>query len=198
MDQEREKILAMVEEGTLSAAEAQDLLQALEETGDPPQETDHRPLQAADFDWPQMPAQGEAWRRPFNTSLLAAISGAALLLATRGSGGFVRFLHRFLFWPLTIFAALSALITFFSKDSPWLHVRVQSKKDTEFAVSVPFPAGALQSALRAARQRAPNADIQEKIDAAAEILAEMDTGDLRDPLVIEISDEGDSVQIYLN
>ena len=108
------------------------------------------------------------------------------------------FIHRFIFWPLTVFAILSTIIAYLTKDSPWLHIRVQSEGNPEFKISLPFPADALNKALNVARTRAPNADVQEKIDAAAEILTEMDTRNLKDPLVINISDEGDSVQVYLN
>lgn len=189
MSGERDKILAMLEEGTISAAEANELLEALEE----PQEQ-----QTADFSWPDMPARGEAWQKPFNAALLGAITGGVLLLGTRNASGFMRFIHRFVLWPLTLFAALAAVITYFTKDSPWLHVRVQSDDNPEFKISMPFPAPALQKALDVARSRAPNADVQEKIDAAAEILAEMDAEDRKNPIVIDISDEGDNVQIWLN
>ena len=195
MSDEREKILAMVEEGTISAEEANELLEAIEDTEETPvQQSDS----LVDFSWPEMPARGESWQRPFNLALFGTISGATLLLATRKSSGILRLIHTFIFWPLTIFAAIVAVVTFFSKDSPWLHVRVQSKDNPEFTISLPFPAEALQKALSVARSRAPNVDVQEKIDTAAEILAEMDTDDLKDPLVIDISDEGDSVQVYLN
>jgi hypothetical protein len=189
MSGEREKILAMVEEGRISAEEANELLEALEEDNGG---------QSPDFTWPDLPARGEAWRQPFNASLLGAISGVVVLLSTRNARGLLRLLRTLILWPVTIFAALAAAITYFSKDSPWLHVRVQSRNNPEFKISVPFPAPALNKALQVARSRAPNAEVQEKIDAAAEILAEMDSTDLKDPLVIDISDEGDSVQIYLN
>lgn len=192
MSDEREKILAMVEEGAISAEEANELLEAIEKS---PVEQSDSPI---DFSWPEMPARGESWRRPFNLALLGSIVGSMLLLSTRKATGFWGFVHKFILWPLTLTAVLMALITFFTKDSPWLHVRVQSKDNPEFKISLPFPAEALQKALSVARSRAPNVDVQEKIDAAAEILTEMDTNDLKDPLVIDISDEGDSVQVYLN
>ena len=189
MNGEREKILAMLEEGTISAAEAQELLEAIDVTDE---------MDAKDFSWPEMPARGEAWRRPFNLALFGSIMGAVLLLATRKSGGLLRFLRLILLWPLTLFSAAAALVTYFTKDSPWIHVRVRSKDGTDFTVSLPFPASALHKAMDVIREQAPDPETQEKLDAAAEILAEMDTADLRNPLVIDISDEGDSVQVYLN
>ena len=155
-------------------------------------------MATADFSWPDMPQHGQSWRKPFNLALLGSIIGGMLLLITRKSSGFLGFLHKFILWPLTLTAVLSAVIAFFTKDSPWLHVRVQTEDSPDFSISLPFPAQALNKALNVARSRAPNADVQEKIDAAAEILAEMDTSNLKDPLVINISDEGDSVQVYLN
>jgi hypothetical protein len=189
MNGEREKILAMLEEGTITAEEADDLLGAIEETDE---------TERSDFSWPDMPARGQAWRKPFNVALLGSIAGSVLLLGTRKSGGLLRFVHNFILWPLTLFSAAAALITYFTKDSPWLHVRVNSKDGTEFTVSLPFPASTLDKALDMVREQVPDDETKEKLDAAAEMLAEMNSGDLRNPLVIDISDEGDSVQVYLN
>lgn len=192
MSDERDKILAMVEEGTISAEEANELLEALDESDGQESEA------PADFSWPDMPQRGQAYQPAFNVALLGSMIGGFLLLITRKSSGFMGFIHRFIFWPFTVFAILSTIIAYLTKDSPWLHIRVQSEGNPEFKISLPFPADALNKALNVARTRAPNADVQEKIDAAAEILAEMDTSNLKDPLVINISDEGDSVQVYLN
>ena len=189
MNGEREKILAMLEEGTISAAEAQELLEAIDVTAE---------MEAKDFSWPEMPARGEAWQRPFNLALFGSILGAVLLLATRKTGGLLRFLRLVLLWPLTLFSAAAALITYFSKDSPWVHVRVRSKDGKDFTVSLPFPASALHKAMDVIREQVPDQETQEKLDAAAEILAEMNASDLKNPLIIDISDEGDSVQVYLN
>lgn len=192
MSDERDKILAMVEEGTISAEEANELLEALDESDGQESEA------MTDFSWPDMPQRGQAYQPAFNVALLGSMIGGFLLLITRKSSGFMGFIHRFIFWPFTVFAILSTIIAYLTKDSPWLHIRVQSEGNPEFKISLPFPADALNNALNVARTRAPNADVQEKIDAAAEILAEMDTRNLKDPLVINISDEGDSVQVYLN
>jgi hypothetical protein len=189
MNGEREKILAMLEEGTISAEEADELLEAIEETDE---------IERSDFSWPDMPARGQAWRKPFNAALLGSIAGSILLLGTRKSGGLLRFVHNFILWPLTLFSAAAALITYFTRDSPWLHVRIHSKDGSEFTVSLPFPASTLDKALEAIREQVPDAETKEKLDAAAEMLADINTGDLGNPLVIDISDEGDSVQVYLN
>ncbi len=191
MDEERDKILNMVEEGTISAEEANELLEAVEETEEPD------PLESPEMTWPKMPPRGQSWRKPFSAALMGMLAGGSLLLTTRSMGGLMRFVRLFILWPLTLFAAITALITFFSKDSPWLHVRVQSEDSTDFRISLPFPAQAMNKALRVARSQAPNEDVREKIDMAAEILAQMDTSNLQDPLVIDISDEGDNVQVYL-
>ena len=192
MSSERDKILAMVEEGTISAEEANELLEALADTDDQAQ------ADGPTFSWPDMPRRGQSWQRPFNLALFGSLFGGLLLLSTRKSTGFMAVIRVLVLWPLTIFAALAAIITYFTKDSPWLHVRVISDGKEEITISVPFPAQALQKGLSLAREQATSAGVREKIDAAAEILAEMDTGDLKDPVVIDISDEGDSVQIYLN
>jgi hypothetical protein len=191
MSSERDKILAMVEEGTISAEEANALLEAAEERNDqaPP---------GPDISWPEMPQRGQSWQRPFNASLIGTIAGGILLFSTRKAEGMWGLFRLLILWPLTIAAGLVTLITYFSKDSPWIHVRVKTHNGEEFTISLPFPAQALMKALSVAREQASSEDVREKIDAAAEILTEMDTGDLKDPVVIDISDKGDSVQVYLN
>ena len=192
MSNEQRKIEAMRAEGTISDADAEELLAALGE--------ESQPLDAPspDYAWPEMPVRGKAWQRPFTISLVSATFGSTLLWRTRHATGLMRLLHIFLLWPLTLFAAVAALVTYFSKESPWLHVRVRSADGSTFAISLPFPAQALNKALELAREQAPDPDVREKIDAAAEALAELDTSELKDPVVIDISDKGDSVQIFLN
>lgn len=189
---ERDKIRAMVEEGTISEAEAEELLAALGDEEKP------QAAETRDYAWPEMPPREQAWQRPFAVSLMAALVSGSLLWRTRNSSGLLGSALRLLLWPLTIFSTIAALITFFSKESPWLHVRVRSADGSTFTISLPFPAQALNKALAVAREQAPDPEVREKIEAAAELLAEMDTSRLRDPVVIDISDAGDSVEIYLN
>ncbi|MFN2123824.1 MAG: hypothetical protein ACK2UP_10025, partial [Candidatus Promineifilaceae bacterium] len=161
-------------------------------------EGESQPAGGPDFSWPEKLQRERAWQRPFYLSLGGVVTGGVLLLGTRKASGFWGIVRLFVLWPLTLTAAIIALITYFSKESPWIHVRVKSRTGEEFSVSLPFPAEGLQKALRFARDQVEDEDVREKIDAAAEILAEMDTGDLKDPIVIDINDEGESVQVFLN
>ena len=191
MKGEREKILAMRAEGTITAEEAEELLAAL-----PPDIEE--PLPAAPGAWGELPARGEAWQRPFAVMVGLTGIGAVKLLITRRSSGVVGFMHRFLIWPFTLLAALGALLIYLSKEAPWLHVRVRRESGERFSFSVPYPGTAVRGALRVARERAESAEAQEQIAAAQEMLAGLDAATSEEPLLVDIEDDGGSIQVYLN
>jgi hypothetical protein len=129
--------------------------------------------------------------------MLALLVSGSGLLQTRRSTGLPGLLRRFLFWPVTILAALTALITYLSKDGPWLHMRIRSADGDRIAISLPFPIHLLRGALRMATTQVPNEDAQEKLDAAVTFLEAVETADISDPVTIDVRDEGDNIQIFL-
>lgn len=187
MNGEQDKILSMLEEGTISAEEAQELLAAVE---GPEDDAGPEFEVARATDAPDMSRFRDAWRVPFTISLAAlALSGAGLLRARRG--------WRLLLAPVTLLAAVATVISYLSKDAPWLHVRVRSADGDRVNVSLPLPLPLLRAGLAIARQNAVNDEARQQLDMAEEFLAAMDQGQTPDPLVIDVNDEGDSVQVYL-
>lgn len=192
MKSESDKILSMLEEGTITAEEAQELLNAVEDTPSAPAS-----LNTADSYRPDMDKFRSAWRLPFNISLIVMAISGSLLWRTRRAAGIARLLPRLLFLPVTLLAGISALFIYVSKDGPWLHLRVQEESGSRFAISLPFPLHLVRGTLRLAQSQVPDQETREKLDAAAEFLEAVETSDLQDPLTIDVRENGETVQIYL-
>ena len=188
---ESDKILSMLEEGSITAEEAEELLAAVEDSPPPP-----AGIESSDPP-PDMDAIRSAWRIPFNISLiLMAISGS-LLFRTRKAAGLAGLLRRLFFWPVTILSGLVAILVYFSKDGPWLHVRVREDDGSRFAISLPFPLHLIRGGLRIAQSQVPDPEVREKLDVAAEFLEAVETSDLQDPLTVDVRENGESVQVYI-
>jgi len=188
---ESDKILSMLEEGTISAEEAQELLDAVEDSPPPPYAMD------PDSSRPDMDQVRSAWRVPFNISVIVTAISGSLLWRSRRASGLAKPLLRLFLLPVTIVAGIAALFIYISKDGPWLHLRVQEESGSRFAMSLPFPLHLLRGALRFAQSQVADQDAQEKIDAAADFLEAVETADIQDPLTIDVRENGESVQIYL-
>lgn len=186
MSDEQDRILKMVEEGTLSAAEANDLLEALE-TEEAPSEQEtlapdklHRP-----------------WQIP--------VAGGLLLLAA-GGWGLAQVTRRERSGPLGLLARVGAggafliglLLTavgLWSRNAVWLHVRVEEKDGPTVNVSLPLPLGLAQSAVAFARDRVDE-ETGERLDAAAAFLGSVGHGEEQEPFTVEVS-EGEDTRVFV-
>ena len=191
MKSESDKILGMLEEGTITAEEAQELLDAVEEAPPVMEELD-----TADSH-PDMDQVRSTWRVPFNISLIVMGISGSLLWRARRAAGIAGLFRSLLLLPVTLIAGLSAVLLYFSKDGPWLHLRVRSDDGDRFAISLPFPLHLARGGIRLAQSQIPDQETREKLDAAAEFLEAVETSDLQDPLTIDVKENGESVQIYI-
>jgi len=191
MQSEHEKILHMVEEGTITAEEAQELLEAMEDQGFDSGTFDE------DFDLPESLDSKKNWQRPFSISMVTAAIGGSLWLRTRRKSGPFSLISTVILLPLTFFAVLFAIVTYIAKDGPWLHIRVRSGEGDRISLSLPFPLNVLRGGLRMARSQIDDDEIGDKVDAVADLLEALETADPRDPVSIDVMDNGDSIQIYL-
>jgi len=94
-------------------------------------------------------------------------------------------------------AAAAVLITYLSKDGPWLHIRVRSTDGEGVTINLPFPLHILRSGLQTVRGKISDDQIGEKIDIASEFIEALQTSDFHDPISIDVMDEGNNVQIFL-
>ncbi|MDX1413739.1 MAG: hypothetical protein R3293_06080 [Candidatus Promineifilaceae bacterium] len=190
MHDEHEKILHMVEEGTITAEEAQELLEAIDE-----KDGDSRPFYE-DSDLARGVRFEKNWQKPFNISLVSAVIGGSIWYRFRKSRGLFSLISTVVFLPITLISLISAILIYISKDGPWLHIRVRSADGERIAVSLPFPQRVLQGGLRFARTQIDDKEVAENLDAFSELLDTIEDSELSDPVSIDIMDNGDNVQIY--
>jgi hypothetical protein len=199
---EREKILQMVSEGKLTAAEAMELLEAI---GDPAAEPEPSvPLTGAVFPAgepsPDMQRLRRFWQIPFFIALaFLLLIGLWLRSVYQASEGAITFGFICL-WSLFMFAFLATALTFMSRRSAWLHVRVREKSGKRINISLPLPTRLARWGINLARNFVPQ-EQQGQLEMAAGFLQATE-GELGgagvEPLMIHVDDEdGDQVQIYL-
>jgi len=203
-DEARNQILQMVQDGVVTAEQAQELLQALGSSSDNPSPDEPSPVLIGEVVQPEPPPDMDRFRRFWQYPFFIALS--ALLLAGLGlrslyqsSEGTVTF---WFFCLLNVFILLFVLtaLAFMSRRSAWLHVRVKEKRGRRIAISLPLPMGLARWGINIARGFVPNKD-QANLDVASEFL-QAAQDDLRssgaEPLMINVDDEdGDQVQVFI-
>jgi hypothetical protein len=188
---ENDKILSMLEEGTITAAEAEELLDAVAEENNISETT--RLLGPR----PDLAAVRSAWRLPFNISLLIMAFSASLLWRTRRAAGLARLLRALFLFPAALLSGLSALFLYLSQNGPWLYLRLRADDADRFALSLPFPLHWIRDSLRFVQTQLADQEAQQRLEAAAEFLEAVETSHVEDPLYIDLTEEGNSVEIYL-
>lgn len=186
---ERDKILSMLEEGTISASEADSLLNAVgDEAASATPDASTESYEPPDFS-----SYRANWRKPFNVSLaVLSVSGFALIRAGRRGSW-----TRFFLWPVAIAALLATYISYRSRTAPWLHMRIQEKGGSRININLPIPLSLLRRGVELGRTYASDDRTREQLEMAAEFLDAMDPANMPDPLVIDVADDDDTVQIFL-
>lgn len=195
MTDEQDKILSMLEEGTISAEEADVLLAAVEEDVD-----DSSPHMKAAYPVGSPPDRGqvsEAWRLPFNISLVVAALSGSLLWRARRASRLANVVLTILLLPVMLVSGSFALFLYLSRSGPWLYMRIRGREGQRFAFSLPFPLEWARSAIQFIQSQEPDVEVREKLDMAGEFLAAVDSSDIQEPVSIDISDEGGRIEIYL-
>lgn len=206
---ERNQILEMIENNTISAEEGLLLLQALETS----QEEDEsqaggdygEALDGEVLEGPGEPAPAPKdllkWKRWWIIPLLIGLgvtllSGGLMYSAWNVHGFGVLFL---LTWvPFGIGVAITAF-AWGSRHSPWLHLRIQQKpgeKPQRIAFSFPIPIRVTAWALRKFGHRIPQMDAT-GLDEL--LIALKDTANENMPLVIDVDEgqNGEKVQVII-
>jgi hypothetical protein len=198
MDETYLEVLRLIEHGTISAEEGEMLLEALDVGSEPKVESSISilagPRAAAEESetWQSGPpawAQG-AWIVLLTGGvLLIGLAGmaTALLVAVGSRPGWL-----VCTLPLMLMGALAIALASWSRTARWLHVRVRDQ-DTRFRISLPLPLRPAAWLARLARPFVPNMqDIP--VDQMILALAEMEG---EGPLVVEVGEAGEEVQVYL-
>ena len=200
MDEAQLKILQMIQDGIISAAEAEGLLAALDGVAEPDQPgTEVVAEQSAGDDVETAGAGPPDWWQSVWPYVLA---GGVLLLALgvvftiqiaqgRSHPGWLACTL-----PLLLFGALLAGLTWWSRTARWLHVRVRDEEQ-RIHISLPLPLRLAAWALRLARPWVPQLK-DSAVDEVILALAEADTAG-GEMLVVEVDDEesGEQVEVRI-
>lgn len=201
MNDETEKVLAMLENATIDAAEANELLEALQPADDkaarsPKMEVTAVPAHITDI--PDMDRFRTFWRTPF--TLLAGVTAVSAwwlrsITARRKPGST---LGALLVGGLFLTSLGLAVLTFLSRKSTWVHVRVQEKGGRKIAISLPIPLSLADQAIKLARQTADDEQLAnlEMAAAALEAVQENFKNPDADPIMISVDDDDAQVQVF--
>lgn len=192
MDEERERILQMVEAGTITADEAGALLAALEDTpGEAPGGA--APSQRPATEFPDRP-----WEFPFFGGLVVAVLGLLGLsraLRQPSSGGPRSLLAR-AGAGFTLLAGLAAVaVGFWSRTAPWLHVRLFSREGDNVNFSLPLPLFLAGWAIDLADAFADE-EAAVRLQSVADFVDALRRGDAARPFSMEI-EEGDGNRLLV-
>ena len=203
---EKLEILEMVQDGKITVDEASSLLEALEGQASALPQDDATSL--SEVSSPSAPPEMDRFRRFSYIPL--AISLVITLLTGWGSYAIFRRTEgriTFGFILVTAFFVLAFAITIlalWATTVPWLHVRIRSapKKDskgTRLAISMPLPLSLAGWGLRFAH-RFVDQETAGHLDAAGTLVLAM-KNDLgkpgADPIVVDVDDEDERVQVYI-
>jgi hypothetical protein len=193
MNESQEHILKMVSSGAITAEEADRLLNAMDETAEVPVGAEPINLDGL----PDVESLRERWQFPFVVSLgVMAFSGRRILARRRG---FFGKLLLPLDWMAFSLGAVGVMISLWSRSARWLYVHIVQRDGREIRLTLPVPAQTLGGLLRRT-SRFGDPESREQMLAAADFLEaiheEMDSPEGA-PLVIDIHDEGQQVQVYL-
>jgi hypothetical protein len=184
MENERERILKMVEEGTMSADEAHELLAALDDES----AVDAGQAQAL----PQ--EMDQPWEVPFFGGLIVSAFGIlGLLRAPRDDGK----LARRGAWLTLLLGALGIAVGYWSRSAHWLHVQVQERDGDQIKISLPLPLGLADQILSLVLNLVDE-ETRPHVENAGAFLDALKRGETGDPFTVEVDDgEGDRVLIYI-
>lgn len=202
MAEERQQILEMLQAGKLTTDQALALMQALE--GEHPSEEKGNQVHTGEIISPEPPPDMGRFRRfwqfPFFIALgFLAVTALWLRAIYQNSEGAIT-LGFVCVWSLFLLAFVLTALAWWSRQAPWLHVRVRERGGRRIAISLPLPLGLANWGVRFARGWV-GAQTQAQLDMAESFLDAARSGwrtDGSEPLVVHVDDEdGDQVQVYI-
>jgi len=183
MNEERDKILNMVESGAISATEAAELLAALDDESQQPDVGGDTPLARSE----------PPWEAPVIAGIVVAGFGLLGLVRARRGGILSR-----VGALLTLILGLAGLIIgIWSRNAPWLHVNVHEPNGNKVRVSLPLLLPLARPILELAHGFV-DGETARHLDSAISFLDAWQPGADQEPLHIEVNDdEGNKVFVYV-
>jgi hypothetical protein len=192
-------ILEKVRSGEISAAEAEQLLRAVDEQPSAASQASPGPDPEPQIGTSEVedPLKNLGWWK--NAWLIPVWVGTGVLVLSAWllSWGYAS--HRF-FWfycswlPLLLGMGI-LLIGVWSRQARWAHVRIQDSDGTKISISVPLPIRLASWALHTFAPRIP--ELKKKhLEALPDILNAME--ETRDPITVEVDEKGgDHVRVFI-
>lgn len=150
MNEAELKVLQLVADHTITAAEAETLLDAMEV----PAEADPAPEPAQTISAaPDKPKWAAHWLIPLISGLVLASAGFGYTVIA-GLGLISRF-WLFLTVLVWLVGCILIILAWFSQSSKWLHIKVKNERE-RINISLPLPPGLIGWALKIARPFIPN------------------------------------------
>ncbi|MBN1680906.1 MAG: hypothetical protein JW966_11500 [Anaerolineae bacterium] len=198
MQEERVQILQMVQGGTITVEQAEQLLALLDDGAPaaPPELADlpqpvHVPPAAA----PDRRRFRRYWEYPVAIGLI--LLGASWLCAASVSPPLLALCG----WVFVAMAAVVVWVGIWSRWSPWVHVRVREQDGGRFAFSLPVPVsllGVLVWPLKYIVRPFVDDDTAENINMVTSLLLMMRGLPSDEPIIIDVDEEdGDKVLVYI-
>jgi hypothetical protein len=196
MSDEQDKVLSMLQNGTIDAEQANELLTAME-TED--EEMVITAVTDASGDIPDMDRYRSFWVAPF--VILSAITTLlAFWLRALSTNRKSRLPFGFLIvFSLFLFSLGLTLLMYMSRKSTWVHIRVQEQGGSKIAISLPLPLSLASWALDYAREFVEG-EALDNLDMAATAIAaaqESFNDPNADPIMINVDDEDAHVQVFI-
>lgn len=183
MSRERDSVLKMIEDGTISAAEATELLGAMK----------NEKAVANSNQVAALAPGNPPWEAPFVAGVV--LSGFGLLGLMRKRRGNI--FSRVGAWITLLLGLGAAVVGFWSRNAPWLHIDVQEKDGHKIHISLPLLLPLARAAINMARGFA-DAATAEQLDTAAAFIESLESGEQSEPMSVEVEDgNGGQVLIYV-
>ncbi|GAB4572795.1 MAG: hypothetical protein Kow0077_13280 [Anaerolineae bacterium] len=194
-DKSQEHILHMLQNGTISAEEADRLLQAIE-TDRVAEEVPHEPLPAINV--PRASTYRAGWKVPFVGSLMVVAVSSMKLLSLRGKQGVLANLNRNTTRLIFGLGVLGALLSVWSREARWLRIKIEDRDGPQVDIALPVPVHLIGWVLRTLRPLV-DPDTAARIDSGLEVIQalgdEMDRPDGQ-PIIVDINEDDNRVQIF--
>ena len=184
MPTERDRILKMVEDGTINAAEANELLGAMGNAA------------LVTRGAPDVIGNGAAapanppWEAPFVAGIVLSGFGLLGLMRRRAN-----IFGRMGAWLTLILGLAAAAVGFWSRNAPWLHINVQEKDGNNIHIMLPLLLPVARAALNVARGFV-DAAMAEQLDTAAAFLDALERSEQSEPVSVEV-DDGNGAQVLI-
>lgn len=205
MSEAEDQILKMLEEGRITAEEADRLLTAIGPEQDVSLVAGDAVVTGAQAEEPgaaysDPPDYGRyqgLWRIPF---IIAAgsllLSGLGLAFMYQANEG-VAALGFLCVWSIFLLAFVATILLLLARRAPWLHLRVQEQDGRRFAISLPLPLGLAHWIIGFAQNFVPKEQAVH-LETADAFVTAMQEDPNREPIIIDVDDDdGDKVEIYI-